>query len=184
MKNKRFFTTSNMALIAIFTALLAICSWISLSIGPVPFTLQTFGVCVAAGLLGAKRGTVSVVVYILLGAVGVPVFAGFKGGPAVLVGPTGGYIIGFVLSAIVIGNVVRYAKTKKSWRRMLIIFLGMIVGDVCCFVIGTAQFMLVMHTNLQSALVLCVLPYLLPDLAKIIVAAFVTSRLCRTKLFG
>ena len=81
--------TYDLAYIAIFAVLIAICSWISIP-ATVPFTLQTFGVFIAAGVLGGKRGTLSVLVFILLGAVGIPVFANFSGGIGVLAGPTGG----------------------------------------------------------------------------------------------
>ena len=92
--------TYDMVYIAIFAVLMAICSWISIPMA-VPFTLQTFGVFMAVGILGGKRGTFAVLIYIILGAIGVPVFAGFSGGIGVLLSSTGGYIIGFLFSALV-----------------------------------------------------------------------------------
>ena len=92
--------TYDMVYIAIFAVIMAICSWISIPM-EVPFTLQTFGVFIAVGILGGKRGTLAVLVYILLGAVGVPVFAGFTGGIGVLFNTTCGYIVGFLFSALV-----------------------------------------------------------------------------------
>ena len=92
--------TKDMALIGLFAALLAICSWISIPT-TIPFTLQTMGVFLAVGLLGGKRGTISILLYLLIGAVGVPVFSGFKGGIGALAGPTGGYLIGFVGTALI-----------------------------------------------------------------------------------
>ena len=92
--------TYDLAYIAIFAVLIAICSWISIPM-TVPFTLQTFGVFMAVGVLGGKRGSLAVLVYILLGAIGVPVFAGFSGGLGILLNNTGGYIIGFLFSALV-----------------------------------------------------------------------------------
>ena len=89
--------TYDLAYIAIFAVLIAICSWISIPM-TVPFTLQTFGVFMAVGVLGGKRGSLAVLVYILLGAIGVPVFAGFSGGLGILLNNTGGYIIGFLFS--------------------------------------------------------------------------------------
>ena len=89
--------TYDIVYIAVFAVIMAICSWISIP-AAVPFTLQTFGVFIAVGILGGKRGTLSVLVFILLGAIGVPVFAGFSGGIGVLAGTTGGYIIGFLFS--------------------------------------------------------------------------------------
>ena len=91
----------DMAYIALFAALMAVCSWISIP-ATVPFTLQTFAIFAALGLLGGKRGTVAVAVYLLLGAIGVPVFAGFQGGIGALLGTTGGYLLGFLLSALIV----------------------------------------------------------------------------------
>ena len=88
--------TRDMALVALMTALMAICSWISIPT-TVPFTLQTLGVFLACALLGGKRGSLAVFVYLLLGALGLPVFAGFSGGAGALLGSTGGYILGFLL---------------------------------------------------------------------------------------
>ena len=89
-----------MVYIAIFAVIIAVCSWISVPM-VVPFTLQTFGVFCAVGLLGGKRGTLSVLIYVLLGAVGVPVFAGFSSGIGTLFGVTGGYIMGFIFTALI-----------------------------------------------------------------------------------
>ena len=103
--------TYDIVYIAVFAVIMAICSWISIP-AAVPFTLQTFGVFIAVGILGGKRGTLSVLVFILLGAIGVPVFAGFSGGIGVLAGTTGGYIIGFLFSALVM-----WAMEKTSWQK-------------------------------------------------------------------
>ena len=96
--------TYDLAYIAIFAVVMAVCSWISIPM-TVPFTLQTFGVFMAVGVLGGKRGTLAVLVYILLGVVGVPVFAGFSGGIGVLLNTTGGYIVGFLFSALVMWGI-------------------------------------------------------------------------------
>ena len=92
--------TVDMAYIAMFAVVMAVCAWISIP-AAVPFTLQTLGVFLAVGMLGGKRGTLAVLIYLLLGAVGMPVFAGFNGGLGYMLGATGGYIVGFVLSALV-----------------------------------------------------------------------------------
>lgn len=96
------FSTRDLCFCAIGAALIAVCAWISIP-ADVPFTLQTFAIFAVCGLLGGRRGTVSVLVYLLLGAVGAPVFAGFRGGFASLLGTTGGYLVGFVLLALIIG---------------------------------------------------------------------------------
>ena len=112
--------TYDMVYIAVFAVVMAICSWISIP-ATVPFTLQTFGVFLAVGVLGGKRGTLSILVYILLGAVGVPVFAGFSGGIGSLFGNAGGYIIGFLMGALVMWNCLVYdyvlQKCRTGWSR-------------------------------------------------------------------
>ena len=118
--------TYDIVYIAVFAVIMAICSWISIP-AAVPFTLQTFGVFIAAGVLGGKRGTLSVLVFILLGAVGIPVFANFSGGIGVLVGPTGGYIIGFLFSALVM-----WAMEKLPGKKSIMQIVSMVVGLVVC----------------------------------------------------
>ncbi len=160
----------DMVLIAMFAVIIAICSWLSIP-GEVPFTLQTFGVFCAVGMLGGKRGTLSVIIYILLGLVGVPVFAGFKGGVGSLVGPTGGYIIGFIFTALVYWLITKLLGTKL-WA----VVLGMVLGLVVCYAFGTAWFVVVYsHKNgaigVMQALSMCVIPFIIPDIVKITVAA-------------
>lgn len=172
-----FLTVQDMVLVAVFTALIAICSWITIPAGQVPFTLQTFAVFVTAGLLGWKRGTLSVVIYILLGLIGVPVFSGFTGGLNIVIGPTGGYIVGFIFTALIIGGFLNIAKEKSQSVKIIIFVAAMVLGDVACFVVGTIWFMVVTHTNLASSLTLCVVPFIIPDIAKIIVAIIIVDRL-------
>lgn len=104
-KSKRF-KTIDIAYIGIFAALIAVCSWISIPFA-VPVTLQTMAVCITAGLLGTKKSVLTVLVYILLGLIGVPVFAGFSSGAGVLFGMTGGYIIGFIFTALIVGIMLK-----------------------------------------------------------------------------
>ena len=118
--------TYDMAYIAIFAVLIAICSWISIPM-TVPFTLQTFGVFMAVGVLGGKRGSLAVLVYILLGAIGVPVFAGFSGGFGILLNNTGGYIIGFLFSALAMWAI------ESLWgKKPVVQIISMVVGLLVC----------------------------------------------------
>lgn len=161
---------------ALFAALIAICSWISIPT-TIPFTLQTFAVCVTTALLGTKRGFLSVLVYILLGLVGMPVFAGFTGGIGVLAGVTGGYIVGFLFTALAVGLI-----TDKLGKSVPVLAAAMVVGILLCYVFGTAWFMVVYARStgpvgLMSALGWCVFPYLLPDAAKIALAILVVNRM-------
>ena len=129
--------TRDIVFIGIFAALIAICSWISIPT-TVPFTLQTMGVFTAVGLLGGKRGSLAVLVYILLGLVGLPVFAGFSGGVGVLFGTTGGYIIGFLASALLMWGI-----ETVCGRGKIVLAVSMVLGLVVCYAIGTLWFMVV-----------------------------------------
>ena len=133
--------TLDMVYIAVFAVLIAICSWISIPT-VVPFTLQTFAIFLSIGILGGKRGTLAVLVYILLGLMGIPVFAGFSGGIGVLAGNTGGYIMGFLLSALVM-----WVMEKILGRKLWVLALSMIIGLVVCYAFGTAWFMIVYTGN-------------------------------------
>lgn len=158
-----------MAYVAIFAVLITICSWISIPT-LVPFTLQTFGVFVAVGVLGGRRGTFSVLVYILLGAIGLPVFAGFSGGLNALLGTTGGYIIGFLFSGLLYWGI-----TKVAGDKLPVMILSMVLGLIVCYAFGTVWFMVVWaRTNeaigVGTALGWCVIPFIIPDLCKIALA--------------
>ena len=110
-KKKRKMKTLDVVYIVLFAAVMAVCAWISIPL-TVPITLQTCGVCCAVGLLGLKRGTLSVLVYIILGLVGVPVFAGFTSGVGILAGTTGGYIVGFIFTALIVGWMTKFLGNK------------------------------------------------------------------------
>lgn len=157
---------------AIFAALTAILSQIAIPMVPVPINLAMLSVFVAGALLGPAKATASQGVYVLLGAIGVPVFSSFSGGIGVIVGPTGGYIVGYVAAAFVIGIIVKY--TKKS---MLSSIFAMIAGLAVCYVLGTAWFMYNTSTGLALSLTYCVIPFLIGDALKIILASLLVNRL-------
>lgn len=168
--------TRDIVYMSVFTAMISICSWISIP-ASIPFTLQTMGVFMTVGLLGGKRGTLTVLTYILLGAIGVPVFAGLTGGVSVLLGTTGGYIIGFLLSALLMWGI-----ETIMGRNQIVLAFSMIAGLIVCYAFGTAWFMLIytQHSGvigLSTVLGLCVIPFIIPDLIKIGVALFLTNRL-------
>ncbi len=165
-----------MAYIAVFAVLMAICSWISIPM-TVPFTLQTFGVFLACIVLGGKRGTLSVIVYILLGAIGVPVFAGFTGGIGILFGNTGGYIIGFIFSALIM-----WLFEKLFNGQLWALIVSMILGLLACYAIGSVWFMFVYAkaagpVGIGTVLGWCVFPFIIPDVVKIVLALVVGKRL-------
>lgn len=170
---RRFLNIQDMTLIAIFAAVITACSFIQIPFGPIPFTLQTFGVCITAGLLGAKRGTLSVIVYLILGLIGLPVFRGL-GGVAVFTGPTGGFLIGFIFTAIIIGLVSDTTRNIKN--RGIIIFVAMLIGIVVCLVIGCVQYMIITNVNLKEAILCCVVPFIVTDFVKVVLATMVVNR--------
>ena len=161
-------TPKDLTLTALFAALLAICAWISIP-ATLPFTLQTMGLFMAMGLLGGKRATLAVLLYLLLGMIGIPVFSGFRGGPGVLMGVTGGYLIGFLIAALAYWLIT--AKSSKLW----VMIAGMVTGMVAYYVFGTAWFMLFYARaygaiGLGAALSMCVIPFIIPDLLKLALA--------------
>jgi len=167
--------TRKIAFGALFSALIAVCSWIAI---PVPstsisFTLQTFAVLIAASLGGWKTGTASVLCYILIGAVGAPVFSGFRGGVGVLAGVTGGYIIGFVLTALIVG-----AARDVFGMKTAPLAAAMILGVIVCYAFGTAWFCIIYEGEMTfgSALSICVLPYMPFDAIKIAAALIIARR--------
>ena len=168
----------DLVMVALFAALIAVCAWITIP-GAVPFTLQTMGVFLAVGLLGGKRGTAAVLVYILLGAVGMPVFSGFSGGVGRLLGTTGGYIIGFLVAALAM-----WAMEAIFGKAKWVLPVSMLLGLLLCYTFGTAWF-LVLYTqtkgaiSVASVLSMCVVPFIIPDLLKIALALLLTSRLKR-----
>ncbi len=168
--------TIDMAYIAVFAALMAVCSWIAIP-AAVPFTLQTFGVFMAVGILGGKRGSLSVLVYILLGAIGLPVFANFTGGLGILIGTTGGYIVGFLFSALSMWA-FESAFGRNPWARIL----SMLIGLAVCYAFGTVWFMAVYFrqsgpVGIAAVLGWCVFPFIIPDLLKIALAYLLSDRL-------
>lgn len=169
-------TTTDIAFIALFTALMAVCSWISIP-ATVPFTLQTFAVFLTTGLLGGKRSTIAVILYIILGAIGLPVFSGFTGGIGHLVGPTGGYIFGFIFTALIMWLI-----EHKNGRSVPVLAFSMVAGLLVCYAIGTEWFVFVYTrsndpVSFATALGWCVIPYIIPDSLKIVLAVVLTRRL-------
>ena len=177
-KNTKKSVILDMVYVAVFTAIISVLAQISVPLGViVPFTLQTLGMFLAGAMLGWKRGTLSVILYVLLGAVGLPVFAGFSGGVSVLFGPTGGYIIGFIFTALVVGFM-----TDKLGRKLWVLAVSMVIGLLLCYIFGTAWFIILYNMqgkvmDLITALGYCVFPFLIADGLKIIVAAVLVNRL-------
>ena len=169
------FRTKDLCYMALMAVLIAVCSWISIQT-VVPFTLQTFAVFCALELLGGARGTIAVAVYLLLGAVGVPVFAGFTGGLGILLGSTGGYLLGFLLTGLVYWLFERLG--HSLWLRVAALLLGLAL----CYAFGTLWFIEVYSRangalSVMTALGWCVLPFLVPDGLKLALALLLSARL-------
>ena len=154
-----------LAMTAVMAAVMCVLGPMSIPIGPVPISFTNLAIYISLYLLGWKRGTLSYLVYMLIGMVGMPVFSGFQGGLAKLAGPTGGYLVGFWLM-ILIGGLIMEACKRNSWLTML----GMAVGVAADYALGTAWFVFQTESTLAHALDVCVYPFIPFDLAKIVIA--------------
>ena len=163
---------------ALMTAVMCVASFIAIPVGAVPVTLQTFVIYIACAVLGTKKALISVVLYLLLGVLGLPVFSSFRGGIGVLAGATGGYILGFLLIALISGLII---KVKKNNR--IFMFVAFFTGTLMCYLAGTLWYVVfyigeLSLNNFAGAFSICVLPFIVPDIIKMIVAAIVSKSLC------
>lgn len=162
---KRKFTTKDMCTMAIMTAVTCIMAQIAIPMpGGVPMTMQTFAITLAGVVLGSRAGGMSILVYVILGAIGVPVLANFTGGVQALVGPTGGFLISFPLMAYVSGLAV---EQNKKWKFVTLLIVAVILN----YVVGTIFFCVVMKATVMTALMACVVPFIPTAIIKLIVAA-------------
>ncbi|MBM7615430.1 biotin transporter BioY [Alkaliphilus hydrothermalis] len=169
-------STRNMTLVALFAAITAVCSQIAIPLpfSPVPFTLQVVAVCLAGGILGSKLGGLALIVYILMGAAGMPVFAQFKGGLQVLVGPTGGFLFSFPIAAFLIGFVMERKNSLVTSIASMMFALILIYG------LGFVQFKFVTAMGWEKSFYLVVAPYVVPDIIKIILTSAVVLSVNRS----
>lgn len=168
--------TKEIVLIALMAALICVMGPLSLPIpvSPVPISLGTLSIYSAIYVLGMKRSTISCLIYLLIGFVGLPVFSGFTSGPAKLLGPTGGYLIGYIILTLICGWFV------DKWRgRIAPAFAGMIIGTLIFYGIGTAWLAYQGHMSFGSALAAGVLPFIPGDLAKIVVVMLTGPQVCK-----
>ena len=162
--------TKQMVLIALMTAVTCVLGPLSIPLpfSPVPISLTNFAIFLAIFVLGMKSGTISFIIYLLLGAVGVPVFSSFRGGFQVLAGPTGGYLIGFIFLALIMGFALDHFD-----RKLVPTIIGMIIGMAVCYAFGTVWLAKLLSLSFKEGLMMGVIPYLPGDAAKIIIAAIV-----------
>lgn len=163
---KKHFSVYQLTTCALMVALMCVLGPMSIPIGPVPVSFTNLVIYLAVYLLGMKGATVSYLVYLFLGAAGLPVFSGYEGGLAKLAGPTGGYLIGFILMALICGFVL-----EKSNGNPVFTIPGMIVGTLVAYLFGTVWFVFAMQCDVWYALTICVFPFIPFDLAKIVLAA-------------
>ncbi len=172
----QFTKTQRIVYTGIFAVLLAICSWISIPT-LIPFTLQTFGIFFTLLILGGRQGTITIFIYLLLGAIGIPVFSNFGAGFGYLLGNTGGYVIGFIFIGLTC-----YLFEKLPVKSIYLQLISMILGLFLCYAFGTFWFMKIsMGTistqGLLGILSMCVFPFILPDLCKLALAYFISKRI-------
>ena len=151
-----------------FASLTTVCAWISIPVLDIAFTLQTLGIFLSLGLLGGKRGNAAILIYLLLGAAGMPVFSGFQGGIGILAGVTGGYLWGFALAGLTYWLLEGFGRLP-----------AMIAGQLVCYLCGSLWFYLYTGGGLWLIFARCVLPFLIPDAVKIILACTLSRRLAR-----
>ncbi len=176
MEKKTFMSLREMLRAGLMAALTGVLAWVQIPLpfSPVPITGQTFGVMLAGSLLGARTGFISMLLFLLLGTAGVPVFAGAKAGIGVLLGPTGGYLLAFPLAAYIIGRIACPPRGASGLMRMG--WANLIGGILVIYTMGTIQLALVANMDLSTAFVAGSLYFIPGDLLKVVVAAAVASR--------
>ena len=165
-KQRAMSATKSMAYVALLAAIICVMSPFAVNVGPIPLSLGSLAVYIAAATIDKWHGTAAVLVFVLLGSFGVPVFTGFTGGFYKLIGPTGGFIFGYLPCAFIIGLIVDFAD-RKPW----IYPIAMIAGTVVLYACGAGWYMLTASASLVTALSLCVVPFLVGDSIKIVAAS-------------
>ena len=173
--------TRDLTIIAVMAALICVAGPLSISIGPIPLSLASFAVYMAGAVLGAKKGTLAVGIYLLLGLVGLPLFSGFSGGFQKLIGVTGGYLVGYLPCACITGLAVKSDSPDSGPQWRLPAFMAL--GTAVLYLIGTAWFMIQTRNTLAASMGMCVIPFLPGDAVKI-VAASLLARPVRKALYG
>ena len=172
MKDNKTLSIKNIAVIGVITAITCILAPLSVPIGPVPISLTNLVIYFGLYILGTGKGTISYLVYLLIGLVGVPVFSGFSAGPQKLFGPTGGYLIGFIPMAVIAGIFI-----EKSGRKFVLSMVGMVLGTAVCYLFGTAWLAYQAHMGFGAAMAAGVYPFIIGDLIKMVLAGLVAPQI-------
>ena len=161
--------TKTMVMISLMAAVICILGPLSLAIpiSPVPISLTNLAVYFTIYVLGTKKGTISYLIYLLIGLIGIPVFSGFTGGPAKLLGPTGGYLIGFIFMALLSGLCIEHTENRN------VHFIGMLLGTAVCYLFGTVWLARLAGMSFGAALTAGVIPFIPGDLTKIVLALLI-----------
>ena len=170
-KRDKRVSASTITMVALMAAVLCILAPFSIPIGPIPISLATFGLYLAVIILGRKKSTLVCLMYLLIGFVGLPVFSGFSGGPMKLLGPTGGYFLGYLLLTTVAGYFVDKFPGKRG-----MCLLGLVLGTAVCYTLGTVWLAVEMEINFGAALIVGVVPFLAGDIVKIMIAMWVGQK--------
>lgn len=174
--NTRRLKTLDLVYAALFAVIITICSWISIP-AAVPFTMQTFAIFITWGLLGGKRANMAILLYLLLGFIGLPVFSGFKGGAGVLLGPTGGYLVGFIIM-IWLMELIRYLLGRGRMALIMVMTAGLLL----LYAFGSAWYMFgylgeISWSSFAAVLSVAVVPFIIPDIIKMLLAIFLLPKL-------
>lgn len=162
------FSSKTLTYTALLSAILCIVSPLTIPIGAVPISFTTLIIFITASIVDYKISTLATIVYILIGVVGLPVFSNFQGGISVLFNGTGGFILGYTLCAFITSFLVKKSKGRKS-----VYLLAMIISTLILYIIGTAWFVIITKVDIKSAIIVCVLPFILFDAIKIIIATLI-----------
>lgn len=162
-----------MVLCGVLAAITAVCAQISIPtpFSPVPVTLQVLAVFLSAAVLGSRLGAISQIVYISMGAIGLPVFAHFSGGLQILTGITGGYLLSYPLAAYITGKIIEFNKNTNAKTAIIKNFLGMSMGLLVIYVLGCVQFSILTGNTITQSIVLTIVPFIIPDIIKILIAS-------------
>ena len=172
---KSQFSVRSMVFTALFAALICVAAPFSIQVGPIPISLATFAIYLTGAILGGKRGMIATFVYIMIGAVGLPVFSGFRGGFGALFGPTGGYIIGYIPLVLITG--IFAEMNIKKINRAVVTVIGMILATAALYTFGTIWYMIVSGNDLITSLKVCVIMFIPGDAIKIVCATALSAPL-------
>ncbi|GFI62357.1 biotin transporter BioY [Clostridiales bacterium] len=170
--------TRDIVLIGLFAAIICVFAPYTIPVGDIPITLATFAIYLAAAVLGAKKGTIAVFIYILIGLIGLPVFSGFSGGIGKIAGYTGGYLIGYIPCVFISGAIIDRFSDKKT-----VYPIALIAGTAALYTFGTIWYMVLSGNSLKYSLMACVVPFLLGDAIKIAAASVIAANV-RAYAFG